>query len=101
MKSSNAWIAKPSATEVNSCPARIGVAAPNFCTNSFRIIGTKDEPPVMKIASTSCVATLQVFSNRSTQRLICETSGSIQSSNWERETAFSIETTASWKRNWV
>ena len=90
-----------SATEVNSWPARIGVAAPNFSANSFRIIGTNDEPPVMKMASTSCVATLQVFSSRSMQPLICETSGSIQSSNWERETAFSIATAASWKRNWV
>src|SRR6266481_5906638 len=53
VESSNAWMAKPSATEVNSWPARIGVSPPNLFAKSLRITGTKDEPPVMKMASTS------------------------------------------------
>jgi hypothetical protein len=85
-ESSNAWIAKPSVTEVNSWPARIGVSLPNLCSKSFRINGTKEEPPVMKMASTSRAATLQALSSRSTHRLISETSGTIHSSNSERET---------------
>ena len=94
-----AWIASPWATEVNSCPARIGVPASNFRSKIVLMAGTKDDPPVIKIASTSCGPTLQFANKRSTQSLICRTCGAIQPSNCFRLTDCSIVMASSAKRS--